>query len=37
MFGGRSAADMLKEELDRLPLYNRAKVYCFFGIAENRA
>lgn len=37
MFGGRSAADMLKEELDRLPLYNRAKVYRFFGIAENRA
>ena len=37
MFGGRSAVDMLKEELDRLPLYNRAKVYRFFGIAENRA
>ena len=33
MFGGRSAADMLKEELDRLPLYDRAKVYRFFNLA----
>ena len=32
MFGGRCAADVLKEELDRLPLYNREKVYRFFGL-----
>lgn len=32
MFGGKSAADMLKEELDKLPLYNREKVYRFFDL-----
>lgn len=32
MFGGKSAADMLKEELDKLSLYNREKVYRFFDL-----
>lgn len=32
MFGGKSAADMLKEEFDKLPLYNREKVYRFFDL-----
>ena len=32
MFGGKSAADKLRAELDKLPLYNRAKVYSFFGL-----
>lgn len=32
MFGGKSAAVMLKEELDKLPLYNREKVYRFFDL-----
>ena len=33
MFGGKSAADMIKEVLDKLPLYNREKVYRFFALA----
>ena len=32
MFGGSSAADMLKAELEKLPLHDRAKVYRFFGL-----
>ena len=32
MFGGKSAADKLRAELDKLPLYNRAKVYRFFDL-----
>lgn len=32
MFGGKSAADKLRAELDKLPLYNRAKVYKFFDL-----
>ena len=32
MFGGKSAADMLRAELDKLPLCNRAKVYRFFDL-----
>jgi len=32
MFGGKSAADMLKEEFDKLPLCNREKVYRFFDL-----
>ena len=32
MFGGKSAADMIKEVLDKLPLYNREKVYRFFDL-----
>lgn len=32
MFGGSSAADMLKAEFEKLPLNDRAKVYRFFGL-----
>lgn len=32
MFGGKSAADKLRAELDKLSLYNRAKVYKFFDL-----
>ena len=32
MFGGKSAADKLRAELDKLSLYNRAKVYRFFDL-----
>ena len=32
MFGGKSAADMLRAELEKLPLYNREKVYRFFDL-----
>ena len=32
MFGGSSAADMLKAEFEKLPLHDRAKVYRFFGL-----
>ena len=32
IFGGRSSADVLKDELDKLPLHNRSKIYRFFGI-----
>lgn len=32
MFGGKSSADKLKEELDNLPLCNRKKIYRFFDL-----
>ena len=32
MFGGRCSSDLFKEELERLPLKNRQKVYRFFSI-----
>lgn len=32
MFGGKSAADMLKAELDKIPLIDRERVYKFFNL-----
>ena len=32
MFGGKSSADMLRSELENLPLYNRERVYAFFAL-----
>lgn len=36
MFGGRCSSDLFKEELERLPLKNRQKVYHFFSIKKKK-